>query len=132
MRQFPAVPEHHWAEIARQQFNEAHGQPTHGYDQKLAKAISITDGAEGDLWPQFEALAKKPMLVLRGEMSDILSETTVGEMRLRHPNLETRTVKGQGHAPLLRDQPTQIAIADFLLRADSHGVDQSQRWKIYA
>ena len=117
-RAFPAVLPHDWEAIARQWFNESHGRPTHGYDQKLAKAIGVPAGPLPDLWPQFAALSRVPVLSIRGALSDILSEATVSEMRLRHPNLETLTVRGEGHAPLLLDRPTQVAIADFLGRAD--------------
>lgn len=117
-RQFPAIPDHHWDDIAKQWFNEAHGVPVHGYDQALEKAIGAPDGAIPSLWPQFDALARVPMLSIRGELSDILSEATVNEMRLHHPSLESVIVRGQGHAPLLRDRPTVIAIADFLMRSD--------------
>jgi pimeloyl-ACP methyl ester carboxylesterase len=117
-KQFPAVPDHHWEEIARQWFRDDHGRPDHGYDQKLGEAIAITDGPVPDLWPQFEALKSRPTLILRGELSDMLSEATVKEMRLRHPRLQIATVTGQGHAPLLRDRATQVLIAEFLAKAD--------------
>ncbi len=117
-RQFPSVPKHHWADIARQLFNDDHGRPTHGYDQALSKSLSVATSELPTLWPQFEALSTRPTMVVRGALSDILSEATVQEMRLRHPNLDTLTVPEQGHAPLLRDRPTQIAIAEFLSRAE--------------
>lgn len=124
-RQFPAVPDHHWDEIARQWFNEDHDRPLHGYDQRLGEALQVGESAVPALWPQFEALKAKPTLVLRGELSDILSEATVKEMRLRHPRLEVLTVPGQGHAPLLRDRASQIAIADFLAKADERQPGQA-------
>lgn len=117
-RQFPAIPDHHWDEIARQWFNDSHGRPVHGYDQDLRKAISATDGPLSDLWPQFQALARIPVMSIRGEHSDILSERTVAEMKQRHPGMKTLTVRGQGHAPLLRDRATGIAIVEFLREAD--------------
>lgn len=129
-RQFPAVPDHHWDEIARQWFNDANNRPVHGYDQALANAIAVPVGEIPDLWSQFGALAARPVLSIRGELSDILSEATVAEMRLRHPNLETYEVKGQGHAPLLRDRVSQIEIADFLLRADK--TETGAQWTVYA
>ena len=58
------------------------------------------------------------MLVIRGENSDILSSKTLSEMQLRHPRLDAVTVKGQGHAPLLKDAPTIAAVGQFLARAD--------------
>jgi pimeloyl-ACP methyl ester carboxylesterase len=125
-RAFPAVPEPHWAELARQWFNEEHGCPAHGYDQRIANTLSVLDGAMPALWPQFEALARVPVLAIRGERSDILSEETLRDMSLRHPRLETLTVKEQGHTPLLRDRPTLFAINDFLVKADHHEVQAAR------
>ena len=118
-RQFTAVPGDAWDEIARAWFNEEGGLPAPGYDPNLAKALSLTDGPIPELWPQFGALAQVPVLVIRGQNSDILSESTVAEMRARHPRLNTLTVPGQGHAPLLKDGPTITAIAEFLAGADA-------------
>lgn len=117
-RSFPAVPEAQWADIARQWFNDDHGRPMPGYDRRLARSISLIDGPMPELWPQFQALTPVPVMVIRGELSDLLSEVTLSEMRLRHPRLTPLTVSGQGHAPLLRDRSTLIAISDFLGHAD--------------
>lgn len=118
-RQFPAVPETMWEELARQQYNDEAGRPAHGYDQALNQLASILDGPLPELWPQFQALARVPMLLLRGENSDILSAATAERMRREHPDLTLMTVPGQGHAPLLRDVPSIRAIADFLARTDA-------------
>ena len=107
-----------WAEVARAGFNDVDGLPAPGYDRALARAISVKDGPTPELWPQFSALAHVPMLAIRGENSDILSERTFAEMRARHPRATAVTVRGQGHAPLLMDAPTIDAIASFLARSD--------------
>ena len=60
-----------------------------------------------------------PVLAIRGENSDILSEKTLAEMRARHPRLDALTVRGQGHAPLLKDAPTITAIAEFFAQTDA-------------
>jgi len=117
-RQFPAVPEAQWAELARQAFNDDNGLPATAYDPALAKSLAQIGGAMPELWPQFAALTPVPVLALRGEHSDILSPATLEEMRRRHPRLETVTVSGQGHAPLLKDAPSLRIIADFLERTD--------------
>ena len=70
------------------------------------------------LWPQFEALAPVPVLAIRGENSDLLSAQTLAEMARRHPLFEAMTVPGQGHAPLLRDEPTLARIEGFIARVD--------------
>jgi hypothetical protein len=48
-------------------------------------------------------------------------------MRLKHPNLETQRVRGEGHAPLLRDWQSLVAIADFLLRAERSALHEQSR-----
>jgi pimeloyl-ACP methyl ester carboxylesterase len=117
-RYFPSVRASDWAYLARDWFDDANGQPAHSYDQNLAKTMSLLDGPAATFWPQFEALSYLSTFVLRGELSDVLSDQTLHEMRVRHPLLETRVVPGQGHAPLLREPETCRAIADFLAAAD--------------
>src|SRR5215510_665467 len=118
-RQFPAVPEAQWAELAHQYFNDDNGLPATAYDPALAKSLAQIGGAMPELWPQFAALTPVPVLALRGEHSDILSPATLEEMRRRHPRLETVTISGQGHAPLLKDARSLRTIADFLERTDA-------------
>jgi pimeloyl-ACP methyl ester carboxylesterase len=122
-RHFPAIPDSMWESIARQWYSDEDGRPAHGYDQELNKTASVLDGPLPELWPQFKALSRIPAMVLRGEMSDILSAATAERMQREHPDLTLLTVAGQGHAPLLRDEPSIRAILDFLARADStwHG-----------
>lgn len=117
-RAFPHETDATWESVARQQFNDEAGHPAPGYDPKLAKALSLTDGPAPALWPQFEALRRVPLLAIRGATSDILSAATLAEMQRRHPDCETITIADQGHAPLLKDQASIGAIYQFLLTHD--------------
>jgi pimeloyl-ACP methyl ester carboxylesterase len=112
-RDFPNMTDDDFLAVAHQIFNEKNGKPVSGYDLKLAKSLSVFDGEIPKLWPQFEAMKRIPVLVLRGANSDLLSDQTVEEMRRRHPRLSSYTVPSQGHAPLLRDKPTISAVASF-------------------
>jgi pimeloyl-ACP methyl ester carboxylesterase len=123
-RQFPGVSAEEWAEQARAWFNDDAGQPALGYDPNIAKSLSLNEGPIPELWPQFGALARVPVLAIRGEHSDILSAKTLEEMRARHPRLDVFTVRGQGHAPLLRDGPTLSAIHAFLQRCDREAINE--------
>jgi pimeloyl-ACP methyl ester carboxylesterase len=118
VRAFPAIPEVDWPEIARQWFNDDHGRPAPGYDPMLSRSMSLIDGPAPELWPQFQALVRVPTMAIRGEHSDLLSEQTFVEMRRRHPGIESLPVRGQGHAPMLRDRVTIVAIDEFLARHD--------------
>ncbi len=119
-RYFPAIEDEEWMEIARQWFNDENGQPTNAYDKALSRSISMLDVEQGipEMWPQFMALTRVPLLVLRGEHSDILSEETVREMAVRHPDMRAVTIPGQGHAPLLRDPESISVVANFLAETD--------------
>jgi pimeloyl-ACP methyl ester carboxylesterase len=117
-RAFPRETDATWASYARQVFDERDGRPAPSYDPALSKSLALTEGPIPTLWPQFEAMARLPVLSIRGANSDILAASTVEAMRRRHPNLETLLVPDQGHAPLLRDQLSVGAIYEFLLRND--------------
>jgi pimeloyl-ACP methyl ester carboxylesterase len=100
-------------------YNEKNGKPAPGYDSNLGNALSVLGGPMPTLWPQFEALKRVPLMVVRGENSDILTADTVDEMRRRHPAMVTVMVANQGHAPLLKDPATNEAIRHFLTAADA-------------
>jgi len=117
-RRFPAVPARDWEVLARQWYNEKNGRPAVSYDPDLKNTMSVLDGPMPALWSQFETLNRVPVLVLRGENSDLLSRETVEEMRLRHPALSDLEIPGEGHAPLLRDPASQQAVAEFLAEYD--------------
>lgn len=119
-RFFTALSDHEWEAFARQVFNEHNGRPAPGYDENLAQALSEIDIGQKipTMWPQFETLKSVPVMVLRGENSDLLSARTVAEMGKRHPRLASFTIHGQGHAPLLRDRFSIGLIGDFLRETD--------------
>lgn len=118
-RAFPNISAEEWIDVSRQWFNEHRGRPAPGYDPGLSNALSVLDGPIPALWPQFEALKRVPVLVLRGETSDILSAETVDLMQRRHPTLSSHVVPAQGHAPLLRDAETIEVVAQFLTATEA-------------
>ena len=117
---FTGLSEADWEAYARQTFEETEAGFAPRYDAAIMKAFAQMDLDKPipALWPQFEALAPVPVLAIRGENSDLLSPQTLAEMALRHPHFEAMTVPGQGHAPLLRDEPTLARIEAFIARMD--------------
>ena len=81
-----------------------------------AAAWEETGAVPPDLWPVFEAAAAVPMLVIRGELSDILAADCVTRMGERDPDLETVEVPRVGHAPMLTEPEALRAIDAFLGR----------------
>jgi pimeloyl-ACP methyl ester carboxylesterase len=68
------------------------------------------------LWPLFGALAHVPLLLARGEASDILLAPTVAAMRAARPDMVVVSLPGIGHAPTLAEPSVLQAIAALLER----------------
>jgi len=88
-------------------------EPT--YDVQLAKTLRGIDFGRRmpPLWNEFDALSRVPLMVLRGENSDLLSEATLAAMRERRGGMETFVVPEQGHAPILSGAELIGRIAGF-------------------
>jgi pimeloyl-ACP methyl ester carboxylesterase len=71
------------------------------------------------MWPQFGGLKSRPLLVVRGENSDLLSKEVLQRMAEEHPDLSHVEVLGQGHAPLLHTAGLPNRILAFLETAHS-------------
>ena len=68
---------------------------------------------DADLWALWDAI-HCPVLVLRGETSDLLSPETAAEMAARGPKDTVIEIAGCGHAPALMDQDQVKVIDDWL------------------
>ena len=118
--QFPKLGPADWLASAHRTFRQENGALVPTYDVKLAKTLEGVDFEKPfpPLWPQFDALAHVPVMVIRGENSDILSPATVEAMRARRAALETIEVPDQGHAPLLAEAGVIARIAAFAGQCD--------------
>ena len=118
--QFPRLTAEDWLASAQRAFKEADGRLVPDYDVALAKTLEGVDFEKPlpPLWAQFDALAHVPMMVIRGENSDLLTADTVEAMKTRRTTLETLVVPDQGHAPLLAEAATIARIADFVARIE--------------
>ncbi|AKH42299.1 pimeloyl-ACP methyl ester carboxylesterase [Altererythrobacter atlanticus] len=93
------------------------GRIAFDYDMKIAEPFHAPQGAEPhDMWPAFRALAGRPLLTLRGELSDILSTGTLARMQKEVPDMEAVVIPGKGHAPTLEEPLAQQAIAALLAK----------------
>jgi pimeloyl-ACP methyl ester carboxylesterase len=66
------------------------------------------------MWPLFTALAQKPLLVVRGAKSDLLSKDTAKRMQEAAPHAKFALVPRVGHAPELNEPEAAAAIDQFL------------------
>ena len=88
------------------------------YDPRIADAYAASPPDKDlDLWPIYDAV-RCPTLVLRGELSDLLSRDTAGDMTRRGPKAKVVEVRGVGHAPTLLNAEQIGIVREFLLSGD--------------
>ena len=119
-----SLPESHgpedWQRIARRLCSERDdGKIRFDYDSAIAEPFNREGPTEQvDMWPFFEALAKHPLLVLRGERSDLFGAAALERMQAVAPHMQSVTVPGVGHAPELTEPEAIAAIETFLTSLD--------------
>ncbi|WP_309662727.1 alpha/beta hydrolase [Sphingomonas sp.] len=117
-RGLPATNSHDdWLHAARRVGKEDGNGIIFDYDMAIAEPFNQrNDGAAPafDLWPLYKKLDGGPLLLVRGEHSDLLSATAAQAMVEAHPDAELVTVPGVGHAPELTE-PEAVAAIDGLL-----------------
>lgn len=117
---FPDYDLDQWLEMAKRTMVVSQsGRIVFDYDMAIAEPFAKPgNAAPPDLWAAFAALAGVPMLLVRGALSDLLSEETVGQMGLRNPAMRTITVPRVGHAPTLDEPEVRSAIISLLDAAE--------------
>jgi pimeloyl-ACP methyl ester carboxylesterase len=104
-----------WVKMAHRVCREENGEIRFDYDMAIAIPFETSGPAPKiDMWPLFQALGRKPLLVVRGEISDLLSAAALEKMHAVVPDMKSVTVAGVGHAPML-DEPEAIAAIDAFL-----------------
>jgi pimeloyl-ACP methyl ester carboxylesterase len=86
-----------------------------GIAEPFRQALAVEGGVKDvEMWPLYDAI-KCPTLVLRGELSDLLSRETAATMGQRGPKARCVEIPGVGHAPPLMDAGQIAFVRDFLL-----------------
>ncbi|HYI42503.1 MAG TPA: alpha/beta hydrolase [Sphingomicrobium sp.] len=113
--QHPAYGRNDWIRYARRVCVEADGGIELDYDMAIAEPFTVVGAAPApDVWPLFRALAGRPVLILRGETSDLLLSDVAERMREVIPGAELVTVHRVGHAPDLNETESAAAIERLL------------------
>jgi len=117
---YPDWPLEQWLVYAKRLCKlTANGRIVLDYDMRIADPFRLPAGETGfDLWDAFRGLDGIPSLVLRGELSDLLSAETVRRMVAENPAMEAVTVPRVGHAPTLDEPVAQEAIERLLARSE--------------
>lgn len=105
-----------WLDLAKRvMVVSGNGRIVFDYDMKIAEPFREPSGAAPpDMWPTLAGLKDKPVLLVRGALSDVLSQATLARMAKALPQAEVVTLPRVGHAPTL-DEPDVVAAIDRLL-----------------
>jgi pimeloyl-ACP methyl ester carboxylesterase len=122
---FGPLTHEEWAEINTPLLHEREGAWTFRYDPGIAVPFTAATeeqnkAGEAFLWHSLMSI-KTPVLVARGESSDLLSRETVQQMVEKGQAVTSVEVPNAGHAPAFLSDD-QIAIAKgFFLGKDAGG-----------
>ena len=83
------------------------------YDPGIAAVFTMGEIGDVDLWSVWETVAC-PVLVIRGESSDLLTPEVAGEMVERGHDVRLVEIAGCGHAPALMDDEQIAIVRDWL------------------
>jgi pimeloyl-ACP methyl ester carboxylesterase len=119
--QFPKLSAAQWLAAAERTWKMDDGELVPTYDVRLARTLAEFDIERplAPLWNEFGALARVPVLVIRGANSDILSAATVAAMGARHPAMEWIEVPDQGHVPQFNGTVISRVI-EFVAKCEAH------------
>lgn len=113
---YPHYGVHDWLRLTKRTHRlTPEGRIVTDYDKQIAAPLRAP-GGEGafDLWPVYRALGDVPLLILRGELSDILARSAGEKMVAALPQARFVEVAGVGHAPTM-DEPEALAAIDAWL-----------------
>jgi pimeloyl-ACP methyl ester carboxylesterase len=106
-----------WKYFAENLYIDSNGTPQKDYDMAIIYALKEFLDSNQDL-PVFDEffklLVNTPVLLIRGENSDILSMNTVYKMQAMHPTMQFLEVKNRGHVPFLNEPECIDSICNFL------------------
>jgi len=114
---FPDFTDADWLAFAHRTCVEIEDGVVAAYDPAIADGMAPDNDSvvPADLWPVWAAGTEVPALVIRGELTDLLSTSTVEEMaRRHHAPFATVNVPRRGHAPLLDEPEVLAALLPFL------------------
>ena len=108
-----------WLAMAKRLYRlNSAGRVVLDYDLRIAEPFRVPGNEAGpDMWRALAALRDVPVLVTRGERSDILSAATAERMVAALGDAELATVPRVGHAPTLTEATLETPIARLLDKA---------------
>lgn len=83
------------------------------YDPAISTPLKMMPLEDVDLWPVWDKVSC-PVLLIRGQTSDVLLAETAAEMQGRGPKVDFIEIEGTGHAPMLMSERQIAMVSDWL------------------
>ena len=115
---FPNWTDGEWHRFVRRVCYEVGDGIRFQYDMGIAENFRLaTETPSADAWPMLRALEGRPVTILRGELSDLLSPDVAERMAAElGSDAELVTIPDTGHAPSLEEPEAQAAFDRLLER----------------
>ena len=109
---YPGYDIHDWLRLTKRTHRlTPEGRIVTDYDNQIAAPLRLANDQAGiDLWPAYCALGDIPVLILRGQLSDILSKPAAKKMAAALPGARLVEVPRVGHAPTMDEAKARAAI----------------------
>ncbi len=114
---FPNWSADDWERFVRRICRAEKDEVRFDYDMALADNFKRAAGKpQIDFWPYYRALEGRPVTILRGAHSDLLSAGTAQDMASALKDAELVTVPNVGHTPNFEEPESQAALDRLLAR----------------
>ena len=74
------------------------------------------DNEQPSLWPEFAMFKNRPVMLVHGEHSSLVTDAIVEKTAQHHDQLAIAMAKGQGHVPQLERGQLTLQVMTFLAR----------------
>jgi pimeloyl-ACP methyl ester carboxylesterase len=126
-RVFPSYSLSDWRAFAERTCRQrSDGTVVMDYDPRIREAFRSVPAigfARFMAWRLFAHMQSVPLLLVRGQTSDLLSDRNARRMVRRHGNARLLTVPDAGHAPMLDEREAVMEIRLFLDQIARSGAD---------
>jgi pimeloyl-ACP methyl ester carboxylesterase len=113
---YGSVSDAQFAELAANSWRkDENGDVRLNYDPRIVEPLLAAEPGDLDLWKLYDAI-KVPTLVLRGDVSEVLTAETAEDMTRRGPKAELVTFSGVTHPLWMTDEAQIRTVREFLER----------------
>lgn len=120
-RAYPLIDDKQfWEDFTKRVIKKTDNGYEYAYDANIRQVLTMgnPDDPPPNLWTQFAAIPDVPLGVIRGGISDVITDELVQKMKDARQNLKIAIVPNIGHAPILDEAEAKQLIENVILAAN--------------